>query len=67
MTTLGDSILSEMKRVREEVLPYYTPEVNGQFAAYMMNEALTRAEKALAEQDTVALLECLEELKGFTT
>jgi hypothetical protein len=63
--SLGTALPREMARVRDEVLPYYTPEVNGQFAAAMMRRSLDEAAKALAEQDVVAMLRCYEDLKGF--
>lgn len=66
-TTLGDALPKEMARVRDHVLPFYTPEVNGQFAAAMMRHALDEAAKALAEGDVIAMLRAYETLKGFTT
>lgn len=66
VNTLGDALPREMARVRDHVLPYYTPEVNGQFAAAMMRRALDDAAKAMAAQDVVAMVRSLEELRGFT-
>lgn len=64
--TLGDALPREMARVRDKVLPYYTPEVNGQFAAAGMRRDLDDAAKALAEGDVVAMLRVYESLKGWT-
>ena len=63
--TLGDALPREMARVRDEVLPYYTPEVNGQFAAAMMRKDLDAAAKAMAEGDTIAMLRVYKSLKGW--
>lgn len=67
MTTLGDALPREMARVRDDVLPYYTPEVNGQFAAAAMRRDLDSAARAMAEGDTVAMLRAYEALKGWNT
>lgn len=63
--TLGEALPREMARVRD--LPYYTPEVNGQFAAAMMRSDLDAAAKAMAEGDVVAMLRCYESLKNWNT
>lgn len=65
--TLGDALPREMARVRDHVLPYYTPEVNGQFAAMGMRRDLDEAARALAEGDVVAMLRVYESLKGWDT
>lgn len=65
--TLGTALPREMARVRDHVLPYYTPEVNGQFAAAMMRADLDAAAKAMAEGDTVEMLRVYESLKGWNT
>ena len=70
--TLGDALPREMARVRDEVLPYYTPEVNGQFAAAMMRKVMMRkdldaAAKAMAEGDTIEMLRVYKSLKGWQT
>ncbi len=63
--SLGEALPLEMARVRDKVLPFYTPEVNGQFAAAMMRHALDEAAKALAEGDVIAMLHAYEQLKGY--
>lgn len=64
--TLGDALPREMARVRDKVLPLYTPEVNGQIAAALMRKALDDAAKAMATGDVVAMLRAYESLKGFS-
>lgn len=65
--TLGDALPREMARVRDHVLPHYTPEVNGQFAAGMMRADLDAAAKALAEGDVAAMIVAYQSLKGWNT
>lgn len=64
--SLGEALPAEMARVRDEVLPYYTPEVNGQFAAAMMRADLDAAAKALAEGDVAEMARVYESLKGYS-
>lgn len=64
--TLGDALPREMARVRDHVLPYYTPAVNGQIAAVIMRRALDDAATALAEGDVAAMISAYVRLKGFT-
>ena len=63
--TLGDALPREMARVRDEVLPYYTPEVNGQIAAAMMRQDLDAAAKALVEGDVSEMIRVYESLKTY--
>lgn len=65
MASLGTVLPQEMARVRDHVLPHYTPEVNGQFAAAMMRKSLDEAARALAEGDVVAMARAYEDLKGY--
>jgi len=65
--TLGEALPREMKRVREVLLPQYISiGVPGLIGVAMMNAALDRATKALAEGDLVAMIRAYEDLKGFT-
>ena len=66
-SSLGEALPREMARVRDHVLPYYTPEVNGQWAAANMRASLDAAAKAMIEGDVVEMLRVYEELKGYTT
>ncbi len=63
--TLGEALPAEMARVRDEVLPFYTPEVNGQIAAAMMRADLDAAAKAMADGDPVAMLAAYQSLCGW--
>lgn len=67
METLGDALPAEMRRVRDDLLPMYL-EIgpNGAFAAAGMRRDLDEATRALAEQDTAAMLRIYEKLKGWT-
>jgi hypothetical protein len=66
--TLADSLLQEIARVRDQVIPAYL-EIGpgGAFALFMMRRDLDTAARALAEQDAVACLQIFEELKGWHT
>ncbi len=67
MKTLGDELPKEVTRVRDELLPLYDSiGPPGKPAATLMRKALDRATKAMVEGNTVAMLGCYEELKGFT-
>lgn len=55
----------EQQRVRA-LLPTYDSIPTGVFAATMMRQALSRAEKAAASGDVIEMLRSYEELKGFT-
>lgn len=63
--SLAEALPLEMARVRDEVLPHYTPAVNGQFAATMMRADLDLAAKALAENDIAGMVTALENLRGY--
>jgi hypothetical protein len=63
--TLGDALPREMARVRDEVLPEYDAIPAGIFAATMMRQSLDAAARAMVEGDTVAMIQCYEDLKGY--
>lgn len=66
--TLADALPREMARVRDEVMPaYLSIGPAGAFALTMMRLDLDIAARALAEGDTVAMLNCLESLRGYST
>lgn len=66
METLGDALPAKMREIRETYIPaYQSIGPAGGFAIAMMNQALTRAEKAMAEGDTVEMIAAYEELNGF--
>ena len=51
--------------VRDDVLPHYTPEVIGTFAANMMKADIAKAEKAIADNDLMAMWRIYQELKTW--
>lgn len=63
--TLGEALPAEMTRVRDDVLPAYLAIPTGIFAATMMRQSLDAAAKALAEGDVIAMMRCLEDLRGY--
>ncbi len=66
--TVGDALPGEMTRVRDTVIPAYIAIGHaGAFALAGMRRDLDAAQKALAEQDTLAMINALEALKGWTT
>lgn len=66
--TLREELPKEITRVRDEVLPAYV-EIgsSGTFAVLSMKAAIVLAEKAIAEGDTVMMLQCYQSLKGYNT
>ena len=56
----------EMTRIRDEVMPAYQ-EIGppGAFALLMMRADLDKAQKAMAEGDTVEMIRVYESLKGY--
>lgn len=65
MSSVGEELPKQMKRVRDELLPEYDKIPAGRFAATMMRQALDVATQALAEGDTVQMIRSYEELKDF--
>lgn len=65
-TTLGDALPAKMREIREVYIPTYR-EVGptGAFAIAMMNDALTRAELALASGDVVEMIGAYRDLMEF--
>lgn len=65
--SLGDAIQDEIKRVRELVVQYNDPILNGagRFASFMMEQSLDKAVKALAEGDVIEILRAYEDLKTY--
>lgn len=65
MSTVGEAIVDELKRNRELVRIYQElPNGAGTFGAMMINADIDAAEKALAENDVIAILQSYEKLKG---
>lgn len=66
--TLGDALLAQITRVRDQVLPTYLEcGRGGTYAVAMMRRDLDQATRALAEQDAIECLRLFEELKGWRT
>jgi hypothetical protein len=63
MTTLADELPKQMARVRDELLPVYDAIPQGMFAAAMIRADLARAEKAMAEGDTVEMIRVCKSLQ----
>jgi hypothetical protein len=67
--TLGDALPREMTRVRTQVLPAYQEVLKiapmTQFTINLMNASLDAAQRAMAEGDVVAMIQCLEDLRGY--
>ena len=61
--TLADGLLEELKRNRELLMLYKQIGPNGAFGAAMIEADIQRAEKAMVEQDIVAMLQAYEKLK----
>lgn len=68
MSSVGEEIQAEIKRVRDIVLPAYL-EIgpNGAFAVMAMRQSLDKATKALVEQDVAKIMSSYMELKEFHT
>lgn len=68
MSSLGEELPKEQKRVRELITKYRDPILNGagNLAAMMMEQALQRADSAAISGDIVAMIQSYEDLKGFT-
>jgi hypothetical protein len=64
--TLGDAFPREIARVRTIHGYYVEIGAPGQFGAMWIGELLQQAEKAWAEQDTVAMVKLYPELQGVT-
>lgn len=68
--SLGTALPKEISRVRDELLPQYLslrgmPGVWVEPAIALMQAALSKADRAMIEGDTVAMLACYQELQGF--
>lgn len=64
MASVGEAILVELKRNRELLQMYKDIGPAGSFGYAMINMDIDAAEKALAENDVIAILQSYEKLKG---
>jgi hypothetical protein len=67
MSSLGEELPKEQKRVRELITEYRDPLLRGagNLAAMMMEQALQRADRASVSGDVVLMIRSYEELKGW--
>lgn len=62
---LLDTLLYEMSRVRDELMPLYSAIPTGAFTVAMMRRALKIAARALAAGDVAAMIRCCRTLQDF--
>lgn len=63
--SIGEDFPRQQERVRELLTQYEAIGPPGMFGALMIRQALSRAERAMASGDIVAILTSYSELKGF--
>ena len=66
MNTLGDTLPQEMARVRELLKCYTDIGPAGIFGARMIAQSLQAADRAVTSGDVVAMIQALQDLRGFT-
>jgi len=68
MEVLGESLPKEMARVRELIIQYNDPMLNGcgRMAAAMMENSLREADKAAMSGDLVAMINAYNDLKDYS-
>lgn len=64
MSSVGEEILNELKRNRELLEAYKEIGPAGTFGYTMINADIDAAEKALSDNDVIAIIQCYEKLKG---
>lgn len=64
MSSVGEDFPKEQARVRELLNEYKSIGPPGAFGAIMIEQALSRAERAAISGDIVAIIRAYEELKG---
>jgi hypothetical protein len=67
METLGDALPKEQSRVRELIIQYRDPALNGagNVAATMMEASLDNANKAIISGDLAAMISAYQDLKEY--
>lgn len=64
--TLMDGLFEEMNRVREHIAEYESlPNGAGIFGAAIMKDTIKMAEKAISDNDVIAMLVQYEQLKTY--
>jgi hypothetical protein len=66
--SLGEALPQEQARVRELILQYRDPMLNGagEIAARMMEADLQETDRVVMSGDVVAMIRCYQTLKGYT-
>lgn len=63
---LMEGLLDEMNRVREILEEYKSIGPPGMFGVAMIQGAINQAEKAIASNDVIKMIQCYEELKEIS-
>jgi len=58
-----EALMEELNRNKELLTEYEAIGPAGQFGAMMLRQSIKRAEQAITESDTVAMIRCYEDLK----
>jgi len=68
MSSLAEALPKEQARVRELIVQYRDPALNGagNLAAMMMERSLAAADQAVMSGDVVAMIRAYEDLKGYS-
>ena len=61
--SLGEAYPEEQARVRKALVIYHEIGPPGRFASIMLEDLLRRADKAVIEQDTVAMIRLYQEMR----
>jgi hypothetical protein len=66
--SLGEALPKEQARVRELILEYRDPMLNGagEIAARMMELDLQETDRVVMSGDVIAMIRCYQTLKGYT-
>lgn len=64
MVNIIEGILAECNRVRK-LIEIYSEIPTGIFAIALMEQSIAEAEKAIAECDTMQMIECYKDLQGY--
>ena len=67
MESLGEALPKEMARVRELIVMYRDPSLNGagNLAAAMMERSLVAADRAIVSGDLAEMICCFKDLKEW--
>ncbi|MFA6143098.1 MAG: hypothetical protein WC738_07395 [Candidatus Omnitrophota bacterium] len=68
MEALGEALPKEQARVRELIIQYRDPMLNGagMFAAAIMEQSLRNADQAVMGGGCIAMVEAYKDLQGYT-